>query len=125
MAWLKIKPRNDDPTRAVPRASVGYGRIELNKAAKSMLGGRRKFEYAELLLDADSDRVGIRFISKPSPSAIPVKQKRSKGKPVGGLTISSKAHVGELFGNEGLQRKTTHYNVARDDSEANLIVLTK
>jgi hypothetical protein len=124
MTWIPIAPNIEKSMKSTPKASVGYGRIELNKSACSLLETRHHFQFAELLLDSESDRAGIRFSESPTEASISVKYRTDKGRQTGGITLSSKAHMEELFGEEGTRKQFTHYWVTVDAREPDTLILS-
>lgn len=124
MNWMPIEIRQTDSARTAPSASIGYGRIELSKSACDLIGKIERYPYAELFMDADSDRAGIRLLRQQTSSSVPVRPKKSEGKRTGGACISSKAHMLELFGSVGTQRSITHYAVTIESQQDPWLVLT-
>lgn len=125
MTWEVVDVRRSRQTRGVPKARVARGALSLNAAAAELLGNMAGREHAELMMDLEDGRVGIRFLEERSSTSVPVRRKMDKGKPGAGLTISSKAHMRELFGDAGVSAESTHYAVSLDPSERNVLVLTQ
>ena len=123
MNWIPVEVRSTEHPRTAPSASVGYGRIELNKAACELVDDIGRYPFVELLLDADSNRSALRLLSSSTTKSISMRPKISGGKRTGGVSIASKAHMRELFGDEGVQRRTTHYAVTLDSQQSPLLVL--
>lgn len=125
MTWEVVDVRRSRQTSGVPKARVARGALSLNAAAVGLLGNMAEREHAELMMDLEDGRVGIRFLEECSGASVPVRRKTGKGKPGGGLTISSKAHMRELFGDAGVSTESTHYAVSLDPRERNVLVLAQ
>lgn len=124
MNWMPVEIRRTENARTAPSASIGYGRIELSKSACELIGKIEHYPFAELFMDADSDRAGIRLLRQQTLTSVPVRPKKSEGKRTGGACISSKAHMQELFGSEGTRRSITHYAVTLESGKEPWLVLT-
>jgi len=125
MAWEIVDVDREKSIRSRPVASVGYQRLSLNVSACNLLGDYEKYKYVELLRDPTrANIIGVRFLIDSTEKSIVIKRKTSGGKIVGGIDISSKHHIEKLFGNVGIQRKTTNYSVTKE-SENILVVHTK
>ncbi len=124
--WKKVEVENRAKVRNVPSASIGYGRIGLNVAACELIDNYEKYKFAEIFSDSEqSSAFGIQFLEESTPNSIVIKRKQANGKPVGGIELSSKAHLEKMFGVLGIgtQKKTTRYSVKRDKSLENFLVL--
>ena len=115
MPWTVVEPERGKKNRALPSASVGFGRISLNVSACNLMEDYEKYKYAELLIDREKpSAVGIRFLKEATGKSIPVKRKTIKGKVTGGLDIAGKYYMQALFGIAGTQNKTTRYPVTKE-----------
>ena len=124
--WIPVTVSTDAATRAVPRATVGNGRIDINKAAYELVESMGGASYAEILLDSESADVGIRLLKEPSPNAVAIKPKLHNGKHTGGASIASKAHVIEAFGpTAGLKKGSEHFTITRSRTDTDVLVLTR
>ena len=125
MAWELVKADRRRSRSSAPSARVSRGSIHLNGAAVGLLGRSPVGSYAELMMDLDDGRVGIRFVPEQSDYAVAVRQSKSKGKVGPGAIITSRAHMRELFGEEGVSTKSTQYVVSLDPNECDVLVLTQ
>ena len=125
MTWEVISAKSVAASRGVPSARVGRGSIVLNGASSNLLGPMAGREFAELMLDLEDDRVGIRFLEERNENTVPVRRRKEKGKQSESLAISSRAHMRELFGEAGLANGSTRYDVSVDPEERNVLVLVR
>jgi|GEM_PF-2217055 hypothetical protein len=124
MAWEVVRvERRAAKGRA--NARVASGTLHISRAAMALLGDMSARRNAELMYDLEDGRVGVRFLEKPSSLSVSVRDEREHGKPSGRVAISSKAHMREIFGPEGLAAGSVEYAVSLDDSERNVLVLVK
>ena len=123
MAWITVQTKPGAGTKAVPAATIGYGRVELNKAACELLGDYTKYSCVEFLIDSDTQEIGMRFLEDFTFNSVPIKRKATDGKPVAGLTISSKSLMQELFGEEGVSKKGTRHQVMTDPEDKAILVI--
>ena len=124
MAWSVVTIENNAKCRSKPYASVGFARVSLNVAACALLNDSDKYNYAEFLRDeAQKSKVGIHFLTEASENAVVLKRRISKGKAIGGIDISSKAHVEKLFGVKGTQKQVTRYDVVRDENDPTILII--
>lgn len=125
MAWSVVEVDRSKKNRALPSASVGYGRLGLNVAACNLLGNFSQYKYAELLTDATRPSiVGVRFLVEATERSVLLKRKEIKGKVVGGLEIQAKNHMEKLFGLAGTQKKTTSYPATKDPDSNNILIIS-
>ena len=124
MAWNVVTIENSANCRSKPYASVGFSRISLNVAACSLLDDPDQYKYAEFLTDQERKSVvGIRFLKDATGGSIVLKRKNINGKVVGGIDISSKAHVEKLFGVKGTQKQVTRYDVIQDENNPEILIV--
>lgn len=93
MPWMSIEPSSNSTTRSIPKASIGYGRVELNARCRSILGHAKNWQHAQFFLDSEQDRVAIQFMPEPNDHTI------------------------------GVTRKTTHYHVRVDPDNSSRLIL--
>ena len=125
MAWEVVRVSRKRDYNGSPKARVARGSIHLNGAAVELVGRSVYGGYAELMMDLEDGRIGLRFLEGRTDDAIAVRQSKSKGKPGRGVTITSRAHMRELFGEEGVSGASTQYAVSLDPAERDVLVLTE
>lgn len=125
MTWEVVSAKRTAATRGVPSARVGRGSIVLNGASSNLIGPIADGSFAELMYDYEDGRVGIRFLEERTENAIPVRRRKEKGKRTESLAISSRAHMRELFGEDGVANSSTRYDVSIDPEERNVLVLVQ
>ena len=125
MTWEVISAKRTAATRGVPSARVGKGSIVLNVASSNLIGPIADGSFAELMYDYEDGRVGIRFLGERTENAIPAHRRKEKGKRTESLAISSRAHMRELFGEDGVANESTRYDVSVDPEEHNVLVLVQ
>lgn len=126
MAWSVVKVDRGRKNRSAPSASVGYGRIGLNVAACNLIEDFEKYSFVELLKDPEKPSLyGVRFLESATEESVSIKRKIADGKIVGGIEISSKGHIEQIFGILGTQKKTTVYPVTKDENDNILIIHIK
>lgn len=124
MAWEVVRVERHT-VKGKANARVASGTLHISKAAMSLLGDMSARRNAELLYDLEDGRVGVRFLEEPSRLSISVRDERDHGKPSGRVAISSKAHMREIFGSEGLAPGSIEYAVSLDATERNVLVLAR
>lgn len=126
MSWNIVTVDSSTSTKGVPTASIGYGRITLNKAACELLDSFSRFGYVLLLTDPDRPSVvALRFYVDAPEQGIKLRRRTANGKPISGVEIASRPHMEKIFGLVGTQKATTLYNVTVEPSEASMLVLRK
>lgn len=125
MEWTTVKITSDKRGRNTPYASIGFGKIALSAAACELIDNYERYSYVELLRGKRNNKlcIGVRFIENTTQDSIKIKRRISDGKTIAGLTIENKGIVEELFGITGTARKTTRYNVEKDNDEDNILII--
>ncbi|HIX08886.1 MAG TPA: hypothetical protein H9683_01740 [Firmicutes bacterium] len=125
MEWTTVKITSDKRGRNTPYASIGFGKIALSAAACELIDNYELYPYVELLRGKRNNKlcIGVRFIKNTTQDSIKIKRRISDGKAIAGLTIENKGIVEELFGITGTARKTTRYNVEKDNDEDNILII--
>lgn len=125
MGWEIIEIEIGGKNKASPSVSVGYGRMCFNISACNLLGQYEQYNYVQLLADPTRiSEIGVQFFEEAEEKSIPIKRKKSGGKFVGGLEISSKVYMEKIFGITGTQKKTTTYPVKKESKDT-LVVMIK
>ena len=125
MAWEVVRVSSRRDYNGTPKARVARGSIHFNGAAINLVGKNVYGGFAELMMDLEDGRIGVHFLEEKTDDAIAVHQSKSKGKPGRGVIITSRAHMRELFGEEGVSGASTKYAVSLDPDERDVLVLTQ
>ncbi|MDE7163516.1 MAG: hypothetical protein K2O44_05510 [Clostridia bacterium] len=125
MEWSVVKITSDKRGRNTPFASIGFGKIALSAAACELIANYEQYPYVELLRGKKNNKlcIGVRFLTNTTQDSIKVKRKVVDGKTITGLTIENKSIIEELFGITGTARKTTRYNVEKDNIADNILII--
>ena len=126
MNWEIVKIPENRRGRTMPYVSVGFGRLSLSAAACELIENHETIKYAELLKGKNNNKlcIGVRLLREPTANSLAVTRKKdSNGKPVTGMDISNKRVIEELFGPSGSAQKATRYNVRRDETDENILVI--
>lgn len=125
MEWSIVKITSDKKGRNTPFASIGFGKISLSAAACELINNYEQYPYIELLRGKKNNKlcIGVRFLKNTTQDSIKVTRKIVDGKTISGLTIENKSVIEELFGIAGAARKTTRYNVEKDNNEENILII--
>ena len=128
MNWETVKIKNDRKGRTMPYASVGFGRLSLSSAACDLIDDFGSYYFVELLKAVVNNELlfGVRFLKEEQKTinSLPIKRRKLKdGTIVGGIEISNKGTISELFGPAGSQNKVTRYGVKRDPDENNILII--
>ncbi|MCR5332417.1 MAG: hypothetical protein K6E11_00090 [Bacilli bacterium] len=128
MLWETVKIKNERKGRTMPYASVGFGRLSLSCAACDLIDDFDTYAYVELLKAVVNNEtlIGVRFLKEDAKTtnSLPIKRRKLKdGSVVGGIDISNKGTMAELFGLAGTQNKATRYGVKRDPDEENVLII--
>ena len=95
--------------RSKPKASIGYNRIYLNESACALIKKENsELKFAKLLKDEERNIIGIKFQEKEDEDTIKVKERYK------GVQITSKENMEAAFGEEGIQKITTEYEVKEE-----------
>ncbi|MDE6108431.1 MAG: hypothetical protein K2F83_07185 [Oscillospiraceae bacterium] len=122
MSWNVVEVEKGKKNRALPSASIGFGRISLNVSACNLMENFEQYKYVELLTDPEKpSAIGMRFLKEATGKSIPAKRKTVNGKITGGLEISGKYYMQKLFGIAGTQKRTTRYSVTKETE--NILVI--
>lgn len=125
MGWEVVKIPTNSKGRTAPYASVGFGRLALSAAACELIGNYDQFMYVQLLKNRINNKlcIGVRFLSSATDDSLRISRKKANGKLVGGIEISNKVILEGLFGLAASAQKTTRYDVKKDDSFENFLII--
>ena len=125
MKWETITIDKKDKGRTAPFASVGHGRMELSSSACNLIDNYEEYKFAELLKGQYKGKLcfGVLFLKESTPNSITISRKKTGGKYIDGVTIGNKAVIGKMFGEKGIQNKTTRYDVIKEDEDPILTIL--
>ena len=126
MAWEIVKIPTSSKGRTSPYASVGFGRLSLSTAACELVDNYEEYAYVQLLKNRVNNRlcIGVLFVKEASPDSIKISRKKTKdGKYIGGVDISNSKVLESLFGLAATAKKVTRYDVKKDDSYKNFVVI--
>ena len=127
MNWEVVKIPQNSRGRTTPYVSVGFGRLSLSAAACELIENHQTIKYAELLKGKINNKlcIGVRLLRESTANSLAVSRKKdSNGKMVTGMDISNKRVIEELFGPSGSAQKTTRYNVRRDETAENILIIS-
>lgn len=126
MHWKIVKIPNESKGRTSPYASVGFGRLSLSVAACELIDNFHKYTHVQLLQAKSNNRpyVGIRFLTEASTDSIKISRKKVNGNFVGGVDISNSKVLENLFGLAATAKKATRYNVRKDNTFNEFLVIT-
>lgn len=125
MSWQLVEIPIESKGKNSPYASVGFGRLSLSVAACELIDNYDGFSYVQLLKDNTNNQlcVGIRFLKECEPNSIKIARKTIKGKTVGGIDIANSKVLQSLFGMAATAKKVTRYNIKKDESYNNILVV--
>ncbi len=125
MGWDIVKIPIASKGRTSPYASVGFGRLSLSVAACELIENYEQYKYVQLLKSRINNQlcIGVRFLKEAVPDSIKITRKKSNGKPVGGIDIACSTVLEGLFGLAATAKKSTRYDVKKDDSFKNFLVV--
>lgn len=125
MKWQTIEIDKKDKGRTAPFASVGHGRLELSASACNLIENYEDYKFAELLKGEYNGKLcfGVLFLKENSPNSITISRKKVGDKYIDGATIGNKSVIRKMFGEAGVQNKTTRYDVIRNDEDPILTIL--
>lgn len=126
MSWEVVKIPNSTKGRTSPYASVGFGRLSLSAAACELIDNYQDFNYVRLLKNRENNRlcIGVQFLKEAVTDSIKISRKKMKnGNFVGGVDISNSKVLEGLFGLAATAKKVTRYDVKKDDSFKDFLVV--
>lgn len=125
MSWEVVKIPIKSKGRTSPYASVGFGRLSLSVAACELIEDYDKFAYVQLMKNRINNRlcIGVRFLRESESDSIKITRKTSKGKTIGGIDISNSKVLEGLFGLAANAKKATRYDVKKDDTFDNFLII--
>lgn len=125
MEWSIVKITTEKKGRNTPFASIGFGKIALSAAACELIEDYEQYKYVELLRGKRNNKlcIGVRFLKNNTQDSIAIKRKIVDGKAINGITIENKGAIEEIFGITGTARKTTRYNVDKDNESSNILII--
>lgn len=125
MAWEIVKVPASSRGSNTPYASIGHGRLSLSVAACELIDDYDKFQYVNLMTDRINNKlcVGVQFVEEATTNSIKIGRKQQKGKKVGGVEISNRIVMENLFGLAASAKETTRYAVKKDDTLDNFLVI--
>lgn len=117
--WETVKAIN---YRGKASIGVGFGKIQINdRACKMISENYQDYKWAKLYMNEDKSLLAIKILKEHEEEAIKI----SRRKNVSGIEIQSKAHTETIFGETGIQKKVTRYEVAKKENEDMLIIIIK
>lgn len=126
MAWEVVKIPTSSKGRTSPYASVGFGRLSLSAAACELISNYEEYTHVQLLKNRVNNRlcIGVLFLKEASPDSIKISRKKmANGKYIGGIDISNSKVLESLFGLAATAKKATRYDVKKDNSYENFLVV--
>ena len=126
MAWEVVKIPTSTKGRTSPYASVGFGRLSLSAAACELIDNYEEYTHVQLLKNRINNRlcIGVLFLKAASSDSIKISRKKMpNGKFVGGIDISNSKVLESLFGLAATAKKATRYEVKKDDTYNNFVVI--
>ena len=126
MAWEIVKIPTNSKGRNSPYASGGFGRLSLSAGACELIDNYEEYTYVQLLKNRINNRlcIGVLFIKDSTTDSIKIcRKKMANGKYVGGIDISNSKVLESLFGLAATAKKVTRYDVKKDDSYKNFLVI--
>ena len=126
MGWEVVKIPTSSRGRTSPYASVGNGRLSLSAAACELIENYEEFTHVQLLKNRINNRlcIGVLFLKESTPDSIKISRKKMKsGKLIGGIEISSSKVLENLFGLAATAKKTTRYDVKKDNTFENFLIV--
>ena len=126
MAWEVVKIPTSTKGRTSPYASVGFGRLSLSAAACELIDNYEEYTHVQLLKNRINNRlcIGVLFLKEASSDSIKISRKKmTNGKFVGGIDISNSKVLESLFGLAATKKKATRYEVKKDDTYNNFVVI--
>lgn len=112
---VKIDKFEKSIMRKKPKASVGYNKIYLNESACALMKKENnELKFAKLLINEEKTLLGIAFYEEEDEETLRVKVRYK------GIEITSKRHMETVFGEKGIQKKATEYEV---EGKENMLIL--
>ena len=128
-SWKIIEIKEEQYGKVIPYVSIGHNRMAFNKAASDLIDVRRSdYKYAQFLKDETNPNViGVRFwreeYERSISNCIPLIQKESKGKPIGGIDIANSYLLKDIFGSVVTNKTVTRFRVRKDDTSPHILVI--
>lgn len=126
MAWEIVKIPTSNRGRTIPYASVGCGKLSISAAACALINNYEAFSYVLLRKNRVNNRlcIGVQFLKESTLDTIKVSRKKTKnGELIGGIDISCKKVLENLFGLAAAANTITRYDVKADNSFENFLVI--
>ena len=127
--WKIIEIKEEQYGKVIPYVSIGHNRLAFNKAASDLIDARRSdYKFVQFLKDeSNSNVIGVRFwreeYEKTISNSIPLIQKESKGKPIGGIDIANTYLLKDIFGPVVTNRSVSRFRVRKDDTSPHILVI--
>lgn len=127
--WKIIEISEEQYGKIIPYVSIGHNRLAFNKAASDLIDVRRSdYKFVQFLRDDNNPNViGVRFwreeYEKTISNSIPLIQKESKGKPIGGIDIANTYLLKDIFGSVVTNKTVSRFRVRKDDTSPHILVI--
>lgn len=128
-SWKIIEISDEQYGKVTPYVSIGHNRLAFNKAASDLIDVRRSdYRFVQFLKDETNPNViGVRFwreeYERTISNSIPLIQKESKGKPIGGIDIANTYLLRDIFGPVVTNNKVTRFRDRKDDTCPHILVI--
>lgn len=119
--WKVFEISEEQYGKGIPYVSIGHNRLCFNKAACDLINVRNNgYKFAQFLVTEDNKNlIGVRFwkaeYETKIANSIPLMQKESKGKPIGGVDIANSNLLKAIFGPIVTNENTTRFRVRREE----------
>lgn len=128
-SWKIIEISEEQYGKVIPYVSIGHNHLAFNKAASDLIDVRRSdYRFAQFLKDESNPNIiGVRFwreeYVRTITNSVPLKQKESKGKPIGGIDIGNSYLLKDIFGSVVTNNIVTRFRVRKDDTSPHILVI--
>ena len=112
MEWTVFKLK-ESGGKTAPFVSIGRGTLDFSQAACALINDNGQYKYAQILTGKEDGKtvVAVRFLEEYVTDSIPIKRKRTKGRPVAGTTVRNKDAIERLFGKDGANEGMVRHKV--------------
>ena len=103
-SWKIIEISEEQYGKVIPYVSIGHNRLAFNKAACDLIDLRHSdYKFAQFLREEGNQNIiGVRFwreeYERTISNSVPLIQKESKGKAIGGIDIANSYLLKDIFG---------------------------
>ena len=125
MNWETIEIGKKTHVEGIPFASVGHGRMALSAAACELVANYGNYHYVKLLRAKENGKTiwAVLFLMEKEDNCLPLKRKTVKGKVIGGIEVTDRTALREMFGDQTDSKSVKRFDVSVDSKNPKLLVI--